>query len=45
MPFQEDPALSWRQRTGNVPKTRVRAWIDALKREVERQEQIERLLS
>jgi len=41
--FQEDPALAWRQRT-DVPKARVRAWIDALKKEVERQEQIERLL-
>jgi len=42
--FQEDPVLAWRQRTGNVPKARVRAWIDALKKEVERQEQIEQML-
>jgi len=42
--FQEDPARAWRQRTGNVPKARVRAWIDALKKEVERQGQIEQML-
>jgi hypothetical protein len=42
--FCEDPALAWRQRPGNVPRARVRAWIDALKRELEHREQIERAL-
>jgi hypothetical protein len=42
--FESDSAIPWDKLAGNVPKARVRAWIDALKAEVARQEQLERAL-
>jgi hypothetical protein len=42
--FCEDPALNWRERAGNVPKERVRVWIDALRRDIEHYEMVERAL-
>jgi hypothetical protein len=43
--FESDPAIPWGQVQGDVPKARVRAWLDAVRAEVMRQEQIERRLS
>jgi hypothetical protein len=39
----DDPALKWRERTGNVTLGRTRLWIDALKKELAHFEQLERL--
>ena len=42
--FCDDPALRWREVTGNAPKARVRAWVDALKQELAHREDLERRL-
>jgi len=39
--FCDDPALNWRNRPGNAPKARARAWVDALKATLKHFEDIE----
>lgn len=41
--FCEDPAVPWRDKSGNVPRERTRVWVDALKEALAHHEQLERL--
>ena len=41
--FCDDPAISWREIPGDVPRERTRVWVDALKKTLAHHEQVERL--
>jgi hypothetical protein len=43
--FCEDPALPWREVSGNAPRERVRVWVDARKQALEHHERLEGLRS
>ena len=43
--FKADPAIPWRDMTGNVPKVREQVWVDALKETLAHHQQIERMHS
>jgi len=43
--FQGDKRIPWKSMAGQVPRERLKVWVDALKKKVEHFEKIERLHS